>query len=372
LLGLARSPWFRRAVWPAALLLVASLGLLGWLAAQPPPPPPKQPALPTTFALDFRGRRPPAPLDLFGPDADSLCRPEEEGFRIALPAGRPPTEPVGLVMTSLVSGDFEITTGYGLVRVDPPTEGFGAGLEVYLMTATPTQEAVGFSRIVHSTLGDVFMCSRMTSLNTPDGKRRYKNQFFPASSRSGQLRVSRIGTQVTFWAADGDRADFRELCRYDLGDDDLKMVRLGANTGHARQAVDLRVTDLQIRAQALDLPQGPVVEAMAAGEPGRRASGWLTAAGIIGLLTALAFLSLLLLACRTRRAAAAGTPAPDTGAKPPPAASPVAFACPSCGHVLKVKAELSGKRGKCPKCGNLFLVPAPVRAGRPGGDGAAV
>jgi hypothetical protein len=83
------------------------------------------------------------------------------------------------------------------------------------------------------------------------------------------------------------------------------------------------------------------------------ARGWLAAGLLLAFLTTatLALLGVWLWARRRGRGAPAAAPKAD--------AAPVAFACPGCGHGLKVKAELAGKKGKCPKCGHVLLVPRP-------------
>jgi uncharacterized protein DUF1583 len=197
-------------------------------------------------------------------------------------------------------------------------------------------------------------------------KRRFRNSYAPAANKAGRLRLTRAGPEVAFWAADGPGADFRELCRYDLGREDLRMIRLAAFT-NLPQPVDLRLTDLKIRADDLDVgaDTGAVT---AGGGPKTRSKGWLAAAAIIGVLVVVAFLGAWLLARRARRAGKAPAPAavPDTLVQPAAAAAPLQFACPGCGHGLKVKAELAGKKGKCPKCGHVLFVPAPVQEARPG------
>lgn len=37
--------------------------------------------------------------------------------------------------------------------------------------------------------------------------------------------------------------------------------------------------------------------------------------------------------------------------------STITFACPSCGHPLRVAAEKAGQRGKCIKCGVALTIP---------------
>jgi hypothetical protein len=326
---------------------------------------PVLPASAKTVYRDFRARPSLAPLDLFGEGAESYCHAEDGGIRITVPAVRPKLEPVGILLAAPVSGDFEITAGYELLKVDMPDKpGAMAGLEIYLMTATPTQEAVGFYRVVANAGGDMFQCTRMTY---EGDRRRYKNSYAPATSKAGRLRLTRAGSEVVFWAADGPGADFQEVGHYDLGREDLKMVRLAAYT-NSPHPVDLRLTDLKIRAEDLDVGPDPGA-AEAGGRPKVWSKGWLAAAAIIFLLVGMAFVGAWLLARRGRRAGKAPAPAsvPDTLVQPAAAAPPLMFACPGCGHSLKVKAELAGKKGKCPKCGGVVPVPAPVRVGRPGG-----
>jgi predicted Zn finger-like uncharacterized protein len=39
----------------------------------------------------------------------------------------------------------------------------------------------------------------------------------------------------------------------------------------------------------------------------------------------------------------------------------ITFACPHCGHSIKVQSELAGRKGKCSKCGKPIVVPAEPR-----------
>src|SRR5947209_4616164 len=96
---------------------------------------------------DFRDGRPVEPLRRFGPEANSSIEPEKAGLRIKLPANRAQKDPVGVVLDHPLKGDFEITAGYEIVHLDRPTDGWGVGFELYVMTATPTQEAIGCYRM---------------------------------------------------------------------------------------------------------------------------------------------------------------------------------------------------------------------------------
>jgi Protein kinase domain len=347
--------WFRRPLLQAVVLLVAGLGVVALLKVLNAPPP--QPAPAPAFYQDFRGGRTPVePLYLFGPDADAVVKPEAGGLRLTLPPQRPTTDPVGVILTAPVTGDFEVTAGYELLQNPPPRAGWGAGFEIYIMTATQGQEAIGFSRVLRVDGANVYLCQRMYF---EDGKRQYRQKFFPAPARAGRMRVTRKGAEVTFWAADAGTGDFEELARFDLGPEDLKMVRLAANPGKAQELVDLRIVDLKVRsdgpiaAQADDAASPPGAPA----KSGRRA--WLAVAGAVGLVVVSSLLvGAWLSVRRSRRAEKAGAYAPARDEdKAAPAAPPIAFGCPACGKNLKVKAEFAGKTGKCPHCGKAVPVP---------------
>jgi hypothetical protein len=334
-------------------VLLAVLGLAAPLAAPAAPPP--------VFSYDFRGARPlVAPLDYAGKDAATFIKPEEGGLRITLPAPREKAEATGIALTEPVSGNFEITVGYELLPTDKPQPASWTGLEVYLMTATPTKEAVGLYRIVSPDKGDGYQCTRMTTI---DGQRQYRHQVYEAGGKTGHVRLTRTGGEVTFWAAEGAADDFRDLGRYDLGPDDLKLVRIGAHSGRRTEPVDLRIVDLKVRSEqpitgpvpAFD-PSAPPTTA----SPGLR-KGWLIAGGLVGLLVALSLLGTWLYVRRSRPAGARtpSLPAPDEREGPEATVPPISLPCPRCGKKLKVRPEFAGKRVKCPHCHDPVLVPKP-------------
>ena len=58
----------------------------------------------------------------------------------------------------------------------------------------------------------------------------------------------------------------------------------------------------------------------------------------------------------------------------------IEFTCQACGHVLKLRDEAAGKRGRCPSCGGAVSVPAtptsastpPVASAAPAGPAPSV
>src|SRR5262249_41024099 len=114
------------------LLLLLVLAVAGPLGAPQPPD--------TGFYQDFRGSpRPLPPLELVGPDAELVSKPEAEGWRITVPADQPKVTTIGLAMKAPVKGDFELTAGYEILQAEMPKGRSPAGFELFIHTDTPTR-----------------------------------------------------------------------------------------------------------------------------------------------------------------------------------------------------------------------------------------
>src|SRR5213076_1002866 len=106
---------------------------------------------------DFRGSRPlPSGIRLAGAVDRAVTRAEPEGFRITLAGDKPnPVGRVGLEMHTTLRGDFEITAGYELLRVEEPTDGYGVGFELFAHTVHSPQQGLGVYRVARVNEGDV-------------------------------------------------------------------------------------------------------------------------------------------------------------------------------------------------------------------------
>ena len=256
-------------------------------------------------------------------------------------------------MRSPIKGNFEITAGYEILHLDRPTWR-AAGFQLFLVTETPTKETLVLAHFMRQAEGETYTCNRTT---TEDGKRVAKLQHFPATSRSGRLRVTRSGTEVTCWAGEGAAGDFRELYRCDLGAEDLNTVGLGAYTGPAQREIDLRIIDLRVRADGLVLDQAADLAPLSAvSSPGGK--HWLALAVLFALVFLLALGGWLYVRQGRAASAPAQAPVPDRRASPEAALPAVSFGCPGCGKQLRARAEMAGKKVKWPQCGQEVLVAA--------------
>jgi hypothetical protein len=198
---------------------------------------------PETHHYDFRDNKPlPADLSLFGPDAEAVVKPTQEGLRIALPtAGRKSTG-WGVALQYGLAGDFELTATYELLQLEQPTRGVGAGVA---LNALPTAFSTKFTKVgrfVHSDGLNLFK-AELSDKNNPR-----INEFngVPASTHGGQLRLMRIGSRMHYQVADAPGAGFHEFAAWEYGTEDLAMIRFIANNNGSPTAVDALLLDLKV------------------------------------------------------------------------------------------------------------------------------
>ncbi len=343
-----RSRWARRAPGLSALVLLAALGV--WAGVALAGGAARKAAGPVEFRQDIRS------LDAESPALRPVGLAGERGdgwLRVTLPAGQGVQPPSGYMTAFAVHGDFEATTSFEILHADRPDTGYGVGVSIYAAIDPKTNDAVSLARRLLPDGKEVFMSDRLKPVN---GEVKHTWKTGPAASPKGKLRLQRVGPLIRYLVADGEGGAFVLLDEEDLGTADVRLIQVGGNAGGSQAGLDARLSDFTVRAD--DLPGLPDA-ALASGGPAGK--GWLAAAGIIGLLIVPTLLGAWLLARRRRRAGKA--PAPDAQAGPGVAAGPVSFTCPGCGHGLKVKAELAGKKGKCPQCGKAVLVPGPQTEG---------
>src|SRR6185369_16744907 len=87
--------------------------------------------------------------------------------------------------------------------------------------------------------------------------------------------------------------EFRELCRYTLGSDELKAVRVAVHPIQTSQPIDARIVDLRVRADTIVgveqlAESSPTAEAAATAVPKGRVGTVL----VVGLVLTLALLGL--------------------------------------------------------------------------------
>ena len=219
----------------------------GEQARSMPGPDPKR--LVAEFHQDFRGGKFDSKmLKLVGADARELVKTEEDGLNIRIPAGLNKPMPVGVAPRFRIHGDFEITASYTIVKADNPIRGYGLAATLWVETDTDTAEAVTIERGIIPKEGERFTSTRISGPPPPE-TRKYDVRRSRAQSRSGKIRMARVGPLVITSFADGTQP-FRVLRKVELGPEDLTLARLAAETGWSDHGVEIRLEDLTIRAEA--------------------------------------------------------------------------------------------------------------------------
>jgi serine/threonine protein kinase len=290
-----------------------------------------------------------------GPNAQKCVRFETEGLRITLPRGwDAERENTGVNLNVAIKGDFEITLSYEILQEPTPRE---AGNQQTRITLGVQLEKEG------STLGTISRrvqakgaTQHVAWMMFPDeatGQRKQMGKGFATRAKSGRLRLSRTGSVLSYLVAEGSDNEFTLLQEYPFDSENVDHIHVAGSTGNARCSLDVRVSDLHIRAESLG-------EKSATATPLSRNKGWLTTAGIVGMVLTLSLCVVTCLYLRRQRRFGneeEPTPSKPEQTKPNAPSAAVSFACPDCGQKVKAPAELAGKKVRCPQCSEPVSVP---------------
>jgi serine/threonine protein kinase len=327
-----------------------------------------RPAYPQEVFWSLKGKAEKGPLlELIGPDAESCVRFEADGLRIVLPPGKPEEGPlVGVTADVPVQGDFEITVRFEILREPDHSDGAHRPMRLWLMA--PVDD-------------DHDSHALISRIQWKDGRPQYgmwlrlwnkDTETSPITGRqvltdakAGGLRLVRVGANLRYTAAEGDKPEFARLHEQPFTDAPLKGVRLVCGTGGRDSSLDVRFTDLRIRAVSLprsSRPEPALAGAADGAAPEAASRPWLIAAAIVAVVLALLTMTSVAGAWVYRRRRKPGDPALAGTAvseqpKAPIAAVPIVFACRSCTKPLRAKTEAAGKNVKCPSCGAPTRVP---------------
>jgi hypothetical protein len=339
--------WLLPGALVTALAVVAVIVYAVWNPSEEPPAALAAPLVPAQEAYwslkGEAGNR--EAFDLRGPSAEKCVKFEPEGLRITLPAGWPKQRPMVGVNTDLpVQGNFEITVSYEILREPDHADGVNPAMKLWLMGVVNNHQdnpaVVG--RIIHKS-GEPRYTMWQTLWDRQDQQNHTRGEQVPTRAKSGRLRLVRTGTMLRYYAAEGADGEFQLLQEFPFTDEDLKGVRILCSTGDRDASLDVRVTDLRVRAgSALDtLP------------PPEASQAWVYGVAGAGVLLFVALAAGLGLWVYRRRAPASAAPAAVKAEE-----ARLALRCSGCERKLKVKPELAGKKVKCPGCGAAVPVPS--------------
>jgi hypothetical protein len=194
-------------------------------------------------------------LKTVGRDAGECVRFEPAGLRLTLPAERQGRGNTGLVVSTPVKGDFEITVSFEILKESNPAAKGKQPTKLTLLAVldSPRGEQSGVVRRTAQSQETDFAAWAIV-WNPEREKKQHKFQAFPTTAKTGRLRLVRTGAQMTYYAAEGPDGAFALLRQYPSGVDDLKEVHVLGATGGPNAELDVRVTDLFIRSGAVGSP----------------------------------------------------------------------------------------------------------------------
>lgn len=169
---------------------------------------------------------------------------DEKGIRIYLPALNQGVPQTGLYSFFSVAGDFEVSTAYEIVDMAPPASGYGKSCGIAVETPGP-QDVVSVTRGCMVGKGNGYVVTRG---HRADGPMTYESTHYPTAAKTGRLFLRRENADVICLAEDGPQGERRELMRLPFTPATISKVRLFADTGDSHGSVDVRFTQLQVRA----------------------------------------------------------------------------------------------------------------------------
>jgi DNA-directed RNA polymerase subunit RPC12/RpoP len=326
--------------------------------------------------LDFRGKKDHEDfIRPAGKDGEKYLSYEDKGLRIHFKSGEGPTQPVGISWRFRVRGDFATSVHYEIIQINPPTRQEGIGLEMYLMMDNDARDGIPLARLTTGKVPQALVFQVRT--NDEAGKRITKGyKLIPAPENPrGRLKLAREKGTLIASFTEGDDENYTELSRIEVGNFDVRMVRLAIVTGNDPKAqADIRILECSLKGDVPDMPAGAAAPVApkdgvapplqpAASQAGGRFFFWILL--FVGVTTFVVFGIVFLIVWRTKRAPSIAPARPSDSndeddietmeASIHP--SMLGFACETCGKKLKAQETASGKRVKCPGCGTAVLVP---------------
>jgi hypothetical protein len=172
---------------------------------------------------------------------------EAGGLRFWLPGDVPGTAQTGVYSYFAVAGDCEASCAYELLNLPAPKTGYGSGVGLAFDI-----EGGGRGSIQRVSKPDKGSCY-VLQVVPGGGKKGEADRIIPVTSRNA-LRFGRIGLRreqkdLIFLAAEGPTGELEEIGRMEFTNRTIKPVRFFADPGNSPTALDIRLRDIDVRAE---------------------------------------------------------------------------------------------------------------------------
>src|SRR6185437_7201382 len=173
---------------------------------------------------------------------------EASGLRLRLPAGGSAIPQTGLYSYFALAGDCEVALTYELLNVPPPRTGYGSGVGLAFDVEGGAGRGV-IQRVFRPGAGDG--CVLQTAPGESGTGMKDVDRFVPAASRRGRLGLRRVKNELIFLLADTPDDPLKEIERLPFTDRTIRAMRVFADPGGSSTAVDVRVRQIDIRAEEI-------------------------------------------------------------------------------------------------------------------------
>ncbi len=173
---------------------------------------------------------------------------EASGLHLRLPADVRDVPQTGLYSYFALSGDCEVMLTYEMLNVPPPKSGYGSGVGL----AFDIEGGAGRGVIQRMfRIGDGSGCVLQTAAGESVGRVKDVDRFVPSASPRGRIGLRRLSNELLFLSADTPTEPLREIDRLPFTDRTIRAVRVFADSGGSPTAVDVRVGQIEIRAEEI-------------------------------------------------------------------------------------------------------------------------
>jgi hypothetical protein len=208
--------------------------------------------IPNHFEYDFR-KNPtkPGTLKLMGKEAKSLIQFQQGGVQFTFPDKKgAEVAPVGIGPTFKLRGDFTITAAFEIQQEAEPAPA-SSGLNLHIYIDTNTTRAATLLRSYKPGKGIQLVAHQLTRGSDGKGKHVFHPVNATGNFSSGQLRIKRTGTKLTFLTAEGTSATFQQFHELDWVADDVRLLRVGGTNSKAATPFRFRILALEIKSEEL-------------------------------------------------------------------------------------------------------------------------
>ncbi len=201
---------------------------------------------PNPIHLDFRkDSTVPNTMKYVGKKAPEVIQSRPGGVLFDLPADNGGVGPVGIAPLDPVKGDFETTVWFGVLEeAKPARESSGLNLHIYIDTpkrgATITRS--------HKPDGKIYLFTHhLTRTPGQETKHVFHHEEASTPCKSGKLKLKRVGSKLSYWAAEGTNTEFRILHQVDWDTDDVRLLRIAGTNAKSSTPFKFRILEWEIK-----------------------------------------------------------------------------------------------------------------------------